>query len=85
MWGERTPNVAVLEKGRRERRGGRKRQPHPHPTTTISWSKKLFLHVKLENINFVHANNIWGFSLFIEQDLSDKKYIVFSEFVVFSS
>ena len=27
-------------------------------------------------------NNRWDFSLFIEQDISDKKYIDFSEFVV---
>ena len=27
-------------------------------------------------------NNIWGFGLFIEQDISDKKQIAFSELVV---
>ena len=33
----------------------------------------LFFHVILENIKFLHVKNIWGMSLFIEQDISDKK------------
>ena len=44
--------------------------------------QKKFLHLNSENIKFLHANNMWDFSLFIEQDRSDKKYITFSEFVV---
>ena len=31
---------------------------------------------------FLHKNNKWDFSLFIEQDISDKKLIVFSSFFV---
>ena len=41
-----------------------------------------FLYVTSENIKFLHVNNMWDFSLFIEKDTSDKKYIAFSEFVV---
>ena len=40
---------------------------------TISWSKKFFFHMKLENIKFLYVNNKWDFSLFIEQDMIDKK------------
>ena len=40
---------------------------------TISWSKNCFSHVKLENLKFLHVNNMLDFSLFIEQDISDKK------------
>ena len=28
--------------------------------------------IKSENIKFLHVNNKWDFSLFIEQDVSDK-------------
>ena len=45
-------------------------------------AKKIFFHVKSENIKCLHVDNIWDFSLFIEEDISDKKYIAFSEFVV---
>ena len=38
----------------------------------ISWSKAFF-YVKSENIKFLHMKNMWGFSLFIEEDISDKK------------
>ena len=30
----------------------------------------------------LHVNNMWEFSLFIEQDISNKKLTAFSEFVV---
>ena len=43
---------------------------------------KILFHVKLENIKFLHVNNMWDHSLLIEQDLSDKKYLALSEFVV---
>ena len=42
---------------------------------------KFFFHVKLGNIKFLHVNNMGNYSLFIEQDLSDKKYLALSEFV----
>ena len=35
-----------------------------------------------ENIKFLHVNNISDFSLLIELDASDKKYIAFSGFAV---
>ena len=31
-----------------------------------------FLHVKLEKIKFLHVNNMWDFTLFIQQNVSDK-------------
>ena len=46
------------------------------------WQLEQKLKIKSENINFLHVNNIWGFRLFIEQDISDKKQIAFSELVV---
>ena len=64
--------------GCRERRTGGHQPPPTHPPT-ISWSKKKMFYVKLKNITFLHVNNIWDFSLFIKQDLSDKH---FSGFVV---
>ena len=45
----------------------------PPPPRPISCSKKNFFHVKLENIHFLHVNNMRDFSLFIEQEISDKK------------
>ena len=33
-------------------------------------------------LKLLHVNNMWDFSLFIEQDVIDKKYIDFTEFVV---
>ena len=53
-----------IEKGRREGTGGASRP-------TLSWSK-IFFHLNSENIKFVHVKNMWDFSLFIEQGLSDK-------------
>ena len=41
-----------------------------------------FFHVKSENAKLLHVNNMWDFSLCIEQEISDKKQIVFPEFVV---
>ena len=35
-------------------------------------AKKIFFHIKLENIKFLYVNNKWDFSLFIEQDIIDK-------------
>ena len=48
------------------------------PTQHFLERKKIFL-LKLENIKFLHVTNMWDFSSFIEQDISDK---TFSEFVV---
>ena len=42
-------------------------QPAPFP------GAKFFSHVKSEHIKFLHVKNIWDLSLFIEQDISDKK------------
>ena len=33
---------------------------------------KIFFRVKLENIKFLHVNNMWVFTLFIEKDMSEK-------------
>ena len=44
--------------------------------------QNLFFHVKLENATFLHVNNMGDFSLFIEQGISDKKWIGFPEFVI---
>ena len=35
--------------------------------------RNFFSNVKSKNITFLHVNNMWGFSLFIEQDKSEKK------------
>ena len=35
--------------------------------------QKCFFHTKSENIKFLHVSYMWDFSLFIEQDVSDKK------------
>ena len=43
----------------------------PHPPSFPGAKKKCFF-VKLENITFLHVNNMIDFSLFIEQDISDK-------------
>ena len=59
--------------------GGGGDASHPHPPAPFP---HLFFDVKMENIKFLHVNNIWDFSLFVEEDISDKKWIVFSEFVV---
>ena len=45
----------------------------PPPSISISREQKIFFHVKLGNIKFLHMNNMWDHSLFIEQDVSDKK------------
>ena len=54
---------------------------HSSPSSPFTGAS-FFFHVKLENIKFLDVNNIWDFRLFIEQDISDKKYIAFSEFVL---
>ena len=46
--------------------------PATAPPPTISWSK-FFFQVKSENIQFFHVKNILDLSLFIEQEISDKK------------
>ena len=42
----------------------------------------MFFCVKSESIKFANVNNMWNLSLFIEQYISNKKYIAISEFVV---
>ena len=54
---------------------------HSSPSSPFTGAR-FFFHVKLENIKFLDVNNIWDFRLFIEQDISNKKYIAFSEFVL---
>ena len=54
------------------------------PSSTISRSK-IFFHVNLGHIKFLHVNSVWDYSLFIEQDFSDVKNVALSEFVVFFS
>ena len=49
----------------------------PPPPPTISSSKKKILQTK-----FLNKNNMWDFGLLVEQDITDKKKIVFSGFVV---
>ena len=49
--------------------GGYHTPPPPHHFQ----DQKIFFHVKLGNIKFLHVSNMWDYSLFIEQDLSDKK------------
>ena len=39
--------------------------------------QKCFFRVKPVNIKFLHVNNMWDYSLFTEQDMIDKKDIVF--------
>ena len=48
------------------------------PPSTISWSKVFFK-------SKIGKYEISDFGLFIEQDISDKKYVDFSEFCRFSS
>ena len=43
---------------------------------------KFFSHVKSETIKLLQMKNIWVLSLFIEQDISDKKQVAFSGFDV---
>ena len=47
--------------------------------------KKNYFRVKPVNIKFLHVNNMWDFSLFTEQDMIDKKDIVFFWIYGFSS
>ena len=57
-----------LIQGRREK-GGQEGRQSPHHFLV----QKSFSHVKSENLKFLHVNKMWDFSLFIEQDISDKK------------
>ena len=52
---------------RRERGLGGRQPP------TFSRRKKIFSTENRKNIKFLNANNIWDFSLFIKQGISDKK------------
>ena len=71
------PNYRAVEK----RGQGDGRPPYPPPPPpTISQTKQFFSHVKSENIKFLHV--ITCESIFIEQDISDKKQIGLSEFAV---
>ena len=54
-----------------------KREPPFRGTKKKNFPRKIGKH-KIG----LHVDNIWDFSLFIEEDISDKKYIAFSEFVV---
>ena len=54
-------------------RGGQGGTPPPPPPPHHIQDQKIFFHVKLGNIKFLHVSNMWDYSLFIEQDLSDKK------------
>ena len=56
-------------------------QPTPPPFPEANF----FFHVNLGHIKFLQVNNVWGYSLFIEQDSSDVKNVALSEFVVFFS
>ena len=58
---------AVEKKG--QGGGGAAPIPPPHQFQ----EQKFFLHVKTENTKFLHVNNICDFSLFIKQDINDKK------------
>ena len=51
--------------------GDRGRQPPP-PPPPFSEANFFFL-VKSENITFSHVNDMWDFTLFVEQDISGKK------------
>ena len=44
----------------------------PAPPSPPFNGAKFFFHVKSENIKYLHVNNMWDFSLFFEQDISDK-------------
>ena len=61
-----------LTQGRRERGGGRGRQPSP-PYPHHFLEEKTFSLVKLENMKLWHVNDMRGLSLLVEQDISDKK------------
>ena len=61
----------TVGKGEGRGGGGRQRQ-HPLATHHFLEQKNVF-HVKSENIRFLDVNNMRDFSLFIEQDISDKK------------
>ena len=47
--------------GRRKKRGG-------GVLALYYFSEQYFFQVKSKNIRFLHANNMWDFSLFIEQE-----------------
>ena len=59
--------IRAVEKGGP---GGRQSPPSPPPPPHFL-ELNFFSHVKSEK--FLHVNNMWDFSLFIEQDISDKK------------
>ena len=45
--------------------------------------KKIFIS-KIGKTNFLHVNYIWGFSLFIEEDMSDEKGQLFLNLLFYS-
>ena len=67
----------MVVQGRRERggegAGGDASPPPPPPPPRHFVEQKFSFHAKSENIKLLHVNNMWDFSLFIEQDISDKK------------
>ena len=63
-------HILHLAQGRRERGDrGTIIAPPPHH---FPEEKKIIL-LNMENIKDLHVNNMWDFSLFDEQDISDKK------------
>ena len=60
--------VLTLQGCREKGSGGGAPAPSPLP------GAKKFFHLISENITVLIVKNIWDLSLFIEQDISDKKY-----------
>ena len=63
---------AFLKQGRRKTGGGQGGVAGGTPSQCFL-EQNFFSHVKSENIAFLHVNNVSDFSLFVEQDISDKK------------
>ena len=62
-----SPTLSQIQ-GRRE--SGDKRDASP---PLRHFRAKIFFQLKLENIKFLHVNNMWDFSLIVEQNISGKK------------
>ena len=56
-----------------EKWGGGRGQGWVAPAPSPFLGAENSFHVKMENIKFWYENNMWDFSLFIEQDISNKK------------
>ena len=56
-----------------EKRGGGRGGVAEGTPSQCFLEQNFFSHVKSENIAFSHVNNVSDFSLFVEQDISDKK------------